>query len=82
MVLKKMTNKTLETYFTLPYTIKLTSGEDGVRFASIPLLKGYMIQSDSQEEALAMLNKAKELWLKTALEESIPIPTLTGVMSS
>jgi antitoxin HicB len=82
MVLKKTTNKTLETYLPLPYSNELTSDENGVWFASIPLLKGCMIQGDSQEEALAMLDEAKEFWLETALEEGIPIPKPTGVMSS
>ena len=41
-----------------------------------------MIQGDSQEEALTMLDEAKEFWLETALEEGIPIPKPTGVMLS
>ena len=41
-----------------------------------------MIQGDSQEEGLTMLDEAKELWLETALEEGMPISKPTGVMSS
>ena len=41
-----------------------------------------MIQVDSQEEVLTMLDEAKELWLETAPEECIPIPKPTGVTSS
>ncbi|MBK8024693.1 MAG: type II toxin-antitoxin system HicB family antitoxin [Chloroflexi bacterium] len=77
-----MMNKTLEYYKSLPYTIELTPDEDGVWFAAIPLLKGCMTQGDSREEALAMIDEARDLWLETALEEGISIPEPTGVMSS
>jgi len=40
-----------------------------------------MTQGDSREDALMMLDEAKALWLKTALEEGILIPEPTGVMS-
>jgi antitoxin HicB len=71
----------LTDYSRLPYTIELTPDEDGVWFASIPLLKGCMTQGDSREDALMMLDEAKALWLETALEEGILIPEPTGVMS-
>lgn len=74
-----MTHKTLEYYLSLPYTIELTPDEDGVWFASIPVLKGCMTQGDSREDALVMIDEAKALWLETALEEDIPIPEPTGV---
>ena len=69
-----MANKTLEYYLSLPYTIELTPDEDGVWFASIPLLKGCITQGEGREDALLMLDEAKALWLETALEEGIPIP--------
>ena len=69
-----MMNKTLEYYLSLPYTIELTPDEDDVWFASIPLLKGCMTQGDTRDEALVMLDEAKELWLETALEKDIVIP--------
>ena len=75
-----MTNKTLEYYLSLPYTIELTPDEDGVWFANIPLLKGCMTQGDSRDEALTMLDEAKALWLETALEEGISIPEPSGIM--
>ena len=77
-----MANKTLEYYLSLPYTIELTPDEDGIWFASIPLLEGCMTQGDSRENALVMLDEAKELWLETALAEGIPIPEPAGVMPS
>lgn len=69
-----MMNKTLDYYLSLPYVIELTPDENGVWVAAIPLLKGCITQGDSREEALLMLDKAKALWLETALEEGIPIP--------
>ena len=77
-----MTSKTLEYYLALPYTIELTPDEDGAWFAAVPLLKGCMTQGDSREEALAMLDEARELWLETALEAGIPIPEPAGVVPS
>lgn len=76
-----MTNKTLEYYLALPYTIELTPDEDRYWFAQIPLLKGCMTQGDNREEALTMLDEAKVLWLETALEEGIPIPEPTVVLA-
>ncbi|MDX2076810.1 MAG: type II toxin-antitoxin system HicB family antitoxin [bacterium] len=61
-------------YMTLPYTIELTPDKNGVWVASIPLLKGCLTQGDSREDALMMLDEAKELWLETAIEEGITIP--------
>ncbi len=77
-----MMNKTLEYYQSLPYTIELTLDDDGMWFAAIPLLKGCMTQGDSREDALIMLDEAKALWLETALEEGIPIPEPTEILSS
>lgn len=77
-----MVSKTLEYYLSLPYSIELIPDKDGVWFASIPLLKGCMTQGDSREEALQMLDEAKELWLETALAEDIAIPEPVGIASS
>ncbi len=78
----KMTNKTLDYYLSLPYSIELTPDEDGVWFAAVPLLKGCITQGDSREDALVMLDEAKALWLETALAEGIPIPEPVGVLHS
>ena len=77
-----MTNKTLAYYLSLPYTIELTPNEDGYWFASIPVLKGCITQGESREDALTMLDEAKELWLETALQEDIAIAEPVGVTSS
>lgn len=76
-----MTSKSLEYYLSLPYSITLTPDKNGVWFASIPLLKGCMTQGDSREDALVMLDEARELWLETALTESISIPEPMSIPS-
>lgn len=56
-----MTNKSLDYYLTLPYTIELTPDEDGYWFAEIPLLPGCMTQGQNRAEALEMIDEAKLL---------------------
>ncbi len=68
------TNKRLEYYLSLPYTIELTPDEDGFWFAEIPLLEGCMTNGSSREDALTMIDDAKRAWLETALTLNIPIP--------
>lgn len=65
--------KNLEYYLSPPYPIKLVPDQDGFWFACIPLLPGCMIQGSSRIEALDMLDEAKILWLKTALDNGIEI---------
>ncbi|MBI5670367.1 MAG: type II toxin-antitoxin system HicB family antitoxin [Chloroflexi bacterium] len=72
--MKTKTNKTLDYYLSLPYTIELTPDEDGYWFAEIPLLPGCMTQGRSRAEALEMIDEAKTLWLETAIEAGITIP--------
>jgi antitoxin HicB len=71
--------KDLQYYLTLPYPIELIPDEDGYWFASIPLLRGCMTQGASREEALQMIDEAKELWLETALSKGMNIPEPVGV---
>jgi antitoxin HicB len=67
-------SKSLEHCLSLLYPIELIPDEDGYWFAQIPLLQGCMTQGSSREEALEMLDEAKELWLETALSRGISIP--------
>lgn len=66
--------KTLDYYLSLPYHIELIPDEDGYWFARIPLLKGCMTNGASREEALDLLDDAKQLWLETALSLGMTIP--------
>lgn len=69
-----MATKDLAYYLALPYPIELIPDEDGYWFARIPLLDGCMTNGDSREDALVMLDDAKQLWLETALELGKLIP--------
>lgn len=69
-----MRNKDLSYYLSLPYPIELIPDEDGYWFARIPLLEGCMTNGESREDALAMIDDAKLLWLETALELGKTIP--------
>jgi hypothetical protein len=82
MVLKKTSNKTLATYLSLPYTIELTSDEDGLCLSRYHCGRLPDTGRWGQEEVLTMLDEAKELWLETTLEKWIPIPKPTGVTPS
>ena len=66
--------KDLNYYLSLPYPIELIPDEDGFWFARIPLLEGCMTNGDSREEALRMIDDAKQLWLETALQVGKTIP--------
>jgi antitoxin HicB len=66
--------KDLNYYLSLPYAIELIPDEDGFWFARSPLLEGCMTNGESREDALVMLDDAKQLWLETALQLGKPIP--------
>jgi len=67
-------NKDLQYYLSLPYPILFTPSEEGGFVVSIPLLKGCLSQGDDLQDAFAMIQEAKELWLDVALEHHMPIP--------
>lgn len=67
----------LEYYMNLPYTIRLKPQTDGDWLAEIEELPGCISVGDTKEEALEVLEGAKELWLTVSLENGdlIPEPT-------
>ena len=67
-------NKTLEYYLDLPYTIELIPEPEGGWFVAIKELPGCMSEGDTPEEALEMIEEAKQLWLEVSLEDGDPIP--------
>ena len=66
--------KDLPYYLSLPYPLLFTPSEEGGFIVSVPLLKGCLSQGDDLQEAFAMIQEAKELWLEVALEYQMPIP--------
>lgn len=68
------TEKDINYYISLPYSILLIPEEDGGWFAKIPELPGCMTFGDTQAEVLELIEDAKRLWLTHSLEAGDPIP--------
>lgn len=54
------------------------SNEDDAFVAEVPELPGCMAHGPTQEEALANVRQAADLWIRTAKEFGDPIPQLKG----
>ena len=54
------------------------SAEDAAFIVEVPELPGCMAHGDTQEEALANVKEAMQLWLDTAREFGDPIPEPRG----
>ena len=54
------------------------SNEDDAFVADVPELPGCMAHGSTQEEALANVRQAIDLWIETAKEFCDPIPTPKG----
>ena len=59
-------------------TILYWSHEDSAFIAEVPELPGCIAHGASQEEALAQVNEAIQLWIDTAKEFGDPIPEPKG----
>jgi predicted RNase H-like HicB family nuclease len=68
-----MTEKTLEYYLRLPYTVEIESTEDGY-FARIVELPGCMIWAETPKEIEPMIKDAMICWIEGSLEADLPIP--------
>ncbi|MBC7870162.1 MAG: type II toxin-antitoxin system HicB family antitoxin [Chitinophagaceae bacterium] len=74
MTTTQVMNKNIDYYMSLLYPILLIPDEDGYWFAEIPLLKGCMTNGEGLQDALQMLDDAKQGWLETALAHHMTIP--------
>jgi len=54
------------------------SAEDAVFIAEVPELPGCMAHGGTQEEALANVKEAMQLWIATAHEFGDPVPEPRG----
>ena len=54
------------------------SNEDHCFIAEVPELPGCMAHGDTQENALAEIKTAMELWLDTAQQDGVTIPEPKG----
>ena len=75
--------KSLEDYLSLRYPVVLVPEEEGGYTAMIPDLPGCLSVGETPEEALAMIEDARRLWIETAYEhgEEIPLPSTERVYS-
>ena len=72
-----MANKDLEYYLLLPYTITLKRGTgEGAEYwiARVLELPHCMTHGATPEEALGDIEDAKSEWLKSNLDDGLPIP--------
>ena len=73
-----MSEKNLEYYLSLPYTIEVIPDKDEegqvTLFARVVELPGCMTEADDFTELGKMIEDAKISWLETALEDGQPIP--------
>jgi predicted RNase H-like HicB family nuclease len=74
-------HKTLDYYMSLPYTIEFTPDIDGFWFAEIPMLEGCMTNGKNWQDALDIIQNAKQAWLMAAIELGMPIPEPEPTMS-
>jgi antitoxin HicB len=66
-------------YTSLPYRMEVSfDAESGVWVIRFPELPGCTAHGHSPEEAIALGNEAKALWIETALEENQPVPRPLG----
>jgi antitoxin HicB len=68
------TQKGLNYYLSLPYTIQLIREDGESWFARVLELPGCMTEGDSPEEVVEMIFDAMAGWLEIALEDGRPIP--------
>ncbi len=67
------TIETLDDYLALQYRIVLTP-EYGAWTATIPDLPGCIAVGDSPEEALDLIQDAKQSWISASIMRNLPIP--------
>lgn len=77
-----MSEKPIEYYLDLPYTIELvhdtSEPEHPVWFAGVRELQGCMTEADSYDEAIRQIHDAMHVWLSDAVESGHPIPEPKG----
>ncbi len=69
-----MTNKSLDYYMSLPYSLEVIPSEEGGWVIKVKELPGCMTQADNWEDVLDLVREAKQGWIEVALEYGDPIP--------
>jgi len=72
-----MMTKDVDYYMALRYAILIRPEEDGWS-ATIPDLPGCLAVGDTIQEALALLDDAKQSWISASIGHHLPIPEPTS----
>lgn len=70
----KIKRKPLEYYLKLRYPVTFEEAPEGGYFVQIEDLPGCYSQGETPEEAMKMIEEARQLWLEVAYEEGLEIP--------
>lgn len=67
----------MEEYLAARYVVELVEDESGGFVARVPDLPGCVTQGDTREEAVELIEDAKQAWLESAWEhgDEIPLPS-------
>ena len=66
--------KPLDYYLNLKYPVTLEAVSEGGYFIQIEDLPGCYSQGETAEEAMEMIEEARQLWLESAYEDELDIP--------
>ena len=73
-----MSDKTLEYYLNLPYTIEFkkdpSDPDKPVWFAEVKELSGCMTEADTLQDVTALIEDAMGVWIQGSLDANLPIP--------
>jgi antitoxin HicB len=70
--------KPLEYYLNLKYPVTFEAAPEGGYFVQIEDLPGCYSQGETVEEAMEMIEEARQLWLESAYEDGLDIPLPRG----
>jgi len=71
-------HKLLEYYLNLKYPVTFEAAPEGGYFVQIEDLPGCYSQGETVEEAMEMIEEARQLWLEVAYEDGLDIPLPRG----
>ena len=73
----KITRKPLQYYFDIKYPVTLEACPEGGYFVQIEDLPGCYSQGETVEEAIEMIEEARQLWMESMYEDGqeIPLPS-------
>ena len=73
--------KDLDYYMSLPYKVEVFPSPEGGYAARVTDLPGCITCADTWEELQYMIEDAKRCWISCTLEDGMPIPEPTDIIS-